>query len=110
MPRAYSQDLRERVIAAVVGGPSRHAAAKHFQLSASSAICWLQRWQMTGEVAAKPTGGSTSPLQEYEAERLALAKETRPDTGRVLRRTGQAQDRDQPSFAPSFFCAAPIEL
>ncbi|MBV8588688.1 MAG: IS630 family transposase, partial [Acetobacteraceae bacterium] len=44
MPRAYSQDLRERVIAAVVGGQSRHAAAKHFQLSASSAICWLQRW------------------------------------------------------------------
>jgi transposase len=78
MPRAYSQDVRERVIAAVVGGQSRHAAAKHFQVSASSAIRWLQRWQATGEVAAKPTGGSTSPLQEYEAELLALAKE-KPD-------------------------------
>lgn len=78
MPRPYSQDLRERVIAAVLGGQSRHAAAKHFQVSASSAIRWLQRWQATGEVAAKPTGGSTSPLEEYEAELLALAKE-KPD-------------------------------
>ena len=78
MPRPYSPDLRERVIAAVRGGQSRHAAAKHFQVSASSAIRWLQRWQATGEVAAKPTGGSTSPLEEYEAELLALAKE-KPD-------------------------------
>ena len=78
MPRPYSQDLRERVIAAVLAGQSRHAAAKHFQVSASSAIRWLQRWQATGEVAAKPTGGSTSPLAEYEAELLALAKE-KPD-------------------------------
>ena len=75
MPKPYSQDLRERVIAAVLGGQSRHAAAKHFQVSASSAIRWLQRWQATGEVAAKPTGGSTSPLAEYEAELLALATE-----------------------------------
>jgi transposase len=78
MPRAYSQDLRERVITAVLGGQSRHAAAKQFKVSASSAIRWLQRWQATGEVAAKPTGGSTSPLEEHEAELLALANE-KPD-------------------------------
>lgn len=78
MPRPYSQDLRERVVAAVAGGLSRHAAAKHFKVSASSAIRWVQRWQDTGEVMAKPTGGSTSPLEKHEAELLGLVTE-KPD-------------------------------
>lgn len=78
MPKPYSQDLRERVIAAVAGGRSRHAAAQHFKVSVSSAIRWMQRWQATGVVAAKPTGGSTSPLEEHEAELLALV-EAQPD-------------------------------
>jgi len=75
MPKPYSQDLRERVIAAVAGGQTRHAAAAQFKVSVSSAIRWVQRWQASGEVAAKPTGGSTSPLERHEDELLALAKE-----------------------------------
>ena len=75
MPKPYSQDLRERVVAAVTGGLSRHAAAKHFQVSVSSAIRWMQRWQETGEVIAKPTGGSISPLAKHEAELLNLVEE-----------------------------------
>ena len=78
MPKPYSQDLRERVIAAVAGGKTRHAAAAQFRVSVSSAIRWVQRWQATGAVAAKPTGGSTSPLEQHEAELLALAGE-KPD-------------------------------
>lgn len=78
MAKPYSQDLRERVVAAVAGGQTRHAAAGQFKVSVSSAVRWVQRWQATGEVAAKPTGGSTSPLEDHEAELLALAQE-RPD-------------------------------
>lgn len=78
MPKPYSQDLRERVVAAVAGGQTRRAAAKHFKVSVSSAIRWVQRWQATGSVAAKPTGGSTSPLEQHEGELLALAGE-QPD-------------------------------
>ena len=78
MPKPYSQDLRERVIAAVTGGQSRHAAAKHFKVSASSAVRWVQRWQTTGEVAAKPTGGSISPLEDHEGALRALVEE-KPD-------------------------------
>jgi transposase len=78
MPKPYSQDLRERVVAAVVEGKTRHAAAAHFKVSVSSAIRWVQRWQATGAVAAKPTGGSTSPLEQHESELLTLTSE-RPD-------------------------------
>ena len=72
MPKPYSRDLRERVLAAVAGGKSRHAAAAQFAVSPSSAIRWVQRWQASGEVAAKPTGGSTSPLEKHEGDLMAL--------------------------------------
>lgn len=78
MPRSYSEDLRERVIAAVEAGATRHAAAAQFQVSVSSAIRWVQRWRTTGEVGAKPRGGSASPLEDHELVLLALA-EAEPD-------------------------------
>jgi transposase-like protein len=40
MPKAYSGDLRERVIEAVETGASRHEAAERFEVSVSSAIKW----------------------------------------------------------------------
>lgn len=78
MPKAYSQDLRERVIKAVAAGQTRHAAAARFKVSVSSAIRWVQRWQASGATAAKPRGGSTSPLEDHEAVLLVLAGE-QPD-------------------------------
>ena len=36
MPRAYSADMRERVISRVEGGGSRREAAEHYDVSASS--------------------------------------------------------------------------
>src|SRR5262249_13975512 len=65
MPKPYSDDLRERVIEAVVAGASRREAAESFNLSASSAVRWLQRWRDTGNARAKLSGGSTSPLEEH---------------------------------------------
>ena len=44
MPKAYSGDLRERVIEIVEEGASRREAAERFEVSVSSAIKWLQRW------------------------------------------------------------------
>jgi transposase len=38
MPKAYSLDLRERVVRFVEGGRSRHAAAAHFQVSVSFVV------------------------------------------------------------------------
>ena len=57
MAKPCSQDLRERVVAAVGEGRSRHAAAKLFRVSASAVIKWTKRFDTTGSVAAKPMGG-----------------------------------------------------
>jgi transposase len=58
MPGAYSEDLRERVIAAATKtGSSIRKVARRFEVSASSAIKWVQRWRENGSMVAKPTGG-----------------------------------------------------
>jgi transposase len=78
MPKAYSGDLRERVIDAVETGASRREAAERFEVSVSSAIKWLQRWRDRRSAAPKPRGGSISPLEEFAVEVLALIDE-QPD-------------------------------
>ena len=57
MAGAYSQDLRDRVInAVVVGGMSRRAAAR-FGVSESSAIKWVERFERSGSRTAAKMGG-----------------------------------------------------
>jgi len=65
MSRPYSLDLRERVVAAIEAGGSRHEAAERFEVSVSSAIRWMQRFVQSGTAAAKPMGGSASPLEAH---------------------------------------------
>jgi transposase len=78
MTKAYSEDLRERVIVAVEAGATRRAAAAQFKVSVSSAIRWVRRWHVDWEIAAKPRGGSVSPLEDHAAAVVALAAE-QPD-------------------------------
>jgi transposase len=78
VPKAYSGDLRERVIEAVEAGASRREAAERFEVSAASAVKWLQRWRAKRSATPKPRGGSISPLEGFAAEILALIAE-QPD-------------------------------
>jgi transposase len=78
MPKACSEDLRERVIGSVEEGASRHEAAERFAISVSSAVKWLQAWRREGRRTPKPRGGSRSPLEGHAEEILALVAE-RPD-------------------------------
>src|SRR5258708_38398021 len=75
MPKPYSDDLRERVVEAVVAGASRREAAESFSLSASSAGRWLQRWRDTGNARAKLSGGGTSPFEGDVGWRFGLGAE-----------------------------------
>ena len=57
MARAYSSDLRERVVAAVGDGKSCRQVATVFRVSVASVVKWSQRARQTGSVLAKPMGG-----------------------------------------------------
>jgi transposase len=78
MPKPCSLELRERVVNAVESGASRREAAEWFEVSPSSAIKWVQRRRATGSIAPKPSGGSTSPLEEHAEILLSLIAE-QPD-------------------------------
>lgn len=78
MPKPYSLDLRERAIEAVVAGASRREVAEQYQLSPSVVVIWMQRWEATGSIAAKPSGGSISPLEDHAEFLLDLVAE-QPD-------------------------------
>lgn len=72
MPKAYSEDMRGRVIARVESGGSRREAAEHYDVSASTAVIWVKCFHETGRCAAKPRGGSVSPLEQNADFLLAL--------------------------------------
>jgi transposase len=73
MPAPYSQDLRERVIAAVAAGKSARAAAVWFGISVSTGIRWAQRWRAEGHAAARAMGGDrSSRLKEHRAALVQL--------------------------------------
>jgi transposase len=78
MPKAYSADMRARVVARVESGASRREAAEHYDVSASTAVIWVKCFRESGRCAAKPRGGSVSPLEEHREFLLALIDE-QPD-------------------------------
>jgi len=57
MPKAYSIDLRERVVRFVEAGRSCHAAAAHFRVSVSFVVRLIRAFRTTGSLAPKPSGG-----------------------------------------------------
>ena len=57
MARAYSQDLRERVLEAAAKGVSARQAAERFGVGVSTAIVWVRRSRLDGERSA---GGRAS--------------------------------------------------
>ena len=57
MTRPYSNDLRERVVSAVLAGDSCRAVAARFGVAVSSVVKWSQRYRATGSVAPGKMGG-----------------------------------------------------
>lgn len=57
MPGPYSQDLRERMVRAVLSGQSRHKVARLLDVSASCVIKLMQRRDATGECRPRKFGG-----------------------------------------------------
>jgi transposase len=57
MAKAYSLDLRERVVSAVAAGDSCRKVAATFKVSVASVVKWSQRFRVTGSAAARPMGG-----------------------------------------------------
>lgn len=79
--RAYSDDLRERVVAAYATGEfTIGQVASRFAVSVSFVDKLLKRQRTSGSVAALPHRGGPAPrLQEIDRQRLASCVAAQPD-------------------------------
>ena len=97
MPRAYSADLRERVLRACERGRlSRARIAAVFGVGTSTLFRWQQQARAEGRRLAKPPRGGSAP--RLDAAALAVLRALggggeRPDAGRVRRAPGRAHRR-----------------
>ena len=75
MARAYSQDLRDRVIDATLSGVSARQVAARFGVGDATAIVWVRRARESGERAARKQGqprrSKLDPHREYLLELIA---------------------------------------
>ena len=79
MARAYSLDLRERVVGAVAGCLSRRRVAAVFGVSVSSVVKWSQRFRATGSAAARPMGGRRRDALGKQRDWLLSRLAEKPD-------------------------------
>jgi transposase len=79
MARAYSLDLRERVVKAVASGQSCRAVAATFQISVASVVKWSQRFRTMGSAAARRMGGNRPYVLAGERDWLLARLSEKPD-------------------------------
>ena len=79
MARAYSLDLRERVVAAVSAGESCRRVAATFQVSVASVVKWSQRFRATGSAAARAMGSHRPYAVAGERDWLLRRLVEKPD-------------------------------
>jgi transposase len=69
MARAYSLDLRRRVVDAIEGGLSTRAAARRFAIGIATAGAWHRLWRRTGDVRpgrqGQPEGSKLDPHEDF---------------------------------------------
>jgi transposase len=79
MARAYSQDLRDRVIDAALGGMPVRRAAAQFEIGVATAIVWVRRARASGDrTAARQGQPRRSKLDPQRDFLLGLVEQT-PD-------------------------------
>jgi transposase len=92
MPKAYSLDLRERVVRFVEGGCSRHAAAAHFQVSVSFVVNLMKAYMTSGRLAPRPSGGRRHAKLE-------------PHRAFLVARIGEKHDISMPELSAELLAA-----
>src|ERR1700727_2957399 len=79
MARAYSLDLRERVVGAVAAGQTCRSVAKTFMVSVASVVKWSQRQRAVGSPAALKMGGRRPYLVARERDWVLARIAEKPD-------------------------------
>jgi len=77
--RAYSTDLRERIVRVVADGQPMREAARRFGVSVSAVKRYVVRQQETGSLARKPIPGGPRKIKREQEPILLARLEAAPD-------------------------------
>ena len=97
MVKAYSTDLRERVVRFVEAGNSCHEASRHFATSPSFVINLMELWRQTGSLEPRKQGsrrpGKLAPHREFILARFQETPDvTMPELAAQLKERGVSVD------------------
>lgn len=79
MSKPYSDDLRERVVAAMEGGASCRVAGERFGVAPSTAGNWHRLYRRTRSCSPRPMGGDRRSKLLAHAPRVAALLDERSD-------------------------------
>ena len=79
MAKPYSQDLRGRVVRAVLAGQSRRKAARSFDVSASCVIKLMQQFEITGGCLPQKFGGHKRHALAAHEDKVRALVTAQPD-------------------------------
>ncbi len=97
MPKPYSNDLRLKVVEAiVVNGMKRYEASEQFNISRNTIHAWLKRYEETGDLSPSPHNHSghshkITDWQSFEAFGRKYADKTQKELAELW--PGEISDR-----------------
>jgi len=77
--KAYSEDLRERIVRAVDGGMAKSRAARTFSVSLATVKNYVRQLHHTGSLAPKPIPGRPREIGPDQEAALVAQLRTQPD-------------------------------
>lgn len=99
----YSQDLRERAIAALEAGKSQAEVAAQFQIHKSTLEKWWYRWCDTGSCAALPP--ASGPKRTLQAAEKLIREEVKKQPDLTLEELCErVQEAKGLVASPSMMC------
>jgi transposase len=107
MPRAYSADLRERVVTDCEAGLGRAAAARRYRLGERTVYRWLVEARHDGRRRATPHAGGPRPRVEGPEDVLhELATGATPRDATLAEQAEAYRVRTGRRLSPSTLCRA----
>ena len=76
--RAYSLDLRQRIVRAIAQGTSRTAVAAQFQVAVRTADRYVRQAQHTGDLTLRPSPGRPRCLSSADERQVAQVLHEHP--------------------------------
>jgi transposase len=101
--KPYSQDLRERAIAALEAGKTQAEVAAQFQIHKSTLEKWWYRWRDTGSCAALPP--ASGPKRTLQAAEKLIREEVKKQPDVTLEELCErVQEAEGLVASPSMMC------